>query len=134
MGKPLIFNLKQNLTYSTEEVDTGKTWIDGKKIYRKVLELNLDAGGSNLIDLSSLNISEVFFDFSKSYYIWSQQNRIVPIVSTDVASTTSSSTVVAQNQIGIYYNTSEKILHCEFGNARPIRKGIITIEYTKTTE
>ena len=24
-------------TYSTNEVDTGKTWVDGKKIYRKVL-------------------------------------------------------------------------------------------------
>lgn len=42
MGKPLILNLKQNLTYSTEEVDTGKIWIDGKKIYRKVLEFTSD--------------------------------------------------------------------------------------------
>lgn len=26
-------------TYSTDEIDTGKTWIDGKKIYRKVLAI-----------------------------------------------------------------------------------------------
>jgi hypothetical protein len=27
---------QKNLVYSQEETDTGKTWIDGKKIYRKV--------------------------------------------------------------------------------------------------
>lgn len=132
MGKPLILQLKQNLIYSTEETDTGKTWIDGKKIYRKVISFNLDNGDTNLIDLSSLNISEIFFDLSKSYYIWSQQNRIIPIISTNVDVEAVSATDVAQKQTGIYYNTSEQILHCEFGNARSIQKGIITIEYTKT--
>lgn len=29
-------------TYSTEEVKTGETWIDGKPIYRKVFELTSD--------------------------------------------------------------------------------------------
>ena len=28
------------LSYSTEEVNTGKKWIDGKPIYRKVLNIN----------------------------------------------------------------------------------------------
>ena len=30
--------LLNNQRYSTDEIDTGKTWIDGKKIYRKVVE------------------------------------------------------------------------------------------------
>ena len=30
----------KNFTYSTEEVDTGEKWIDGKPIYRKVLNIN----------------------------------------------------------------------------------------------
>lgn len=32
--------LLNNQKYSTDEIDTGKTWIDGKKIYRKVVELS----------------------------------------------------------------------------------------------
>ena len=133
-GKVLNEKLTALKTYNAEEIDTGEIWIDGKKIYRKVISFNLDNGDTNLIDLSSLNISEIFFDLSKSYYIWSQQNRIIPIISTNVDMAAVSATDVAQKQTGIYYNTSEQILHCEFGNARPIRKGIITIEYTKKTE
>lgn len=30
--------IKQLGTYSTDETDTGMTWINGKKIYRKVLD------------------------------------------------------------------------------------------------
>lgn len=30
--------LLNNQRYSTDEIDTGKTWIDGKKIYRKVVD------------------------------------------------------------------------------------------------
>lgn len=32
---------KVDNTYSTTETDTGKTWIDGKKIYRRVLEVSV---------------------------------------------------------------------------------------------
>ena len=32
--------------YSTSEIDTGKTWIDGKKIYRKVLTSTTPATGN----------------------------------------------------------------------------------------
>lgn len=31
---------ESNLEYSTSEVDTGKKWIDGKPIYRKVVSIN----------------------------------------------------------------------------------------------
>lgn len=30
----------KNFTYSTEEIDTGEKWIDGKPIYRKVININ----------------------------------------------------------------------------------------------
>ena len=32
-----ISGTTQNFNYSTSEVDTGSTWIDGKKIYQRVL-------------------------------------------------------------------------------------------------
>ena len=39
MSKPLILELKEKIRkYSkTEEVDTGETWVDGKKIYTKTI-------------------------------------------------------------------------------------------------
>lgn len=51
-------------TYSTTEIDTGKKWIDGKSIYRKVTSLvidvsspgdhNFDAGLSNVDTVTDL--------------------------------------------------------------------------------
>lgn len=32
--------INKNFTYSTEEVDTGEKWIDGKPIYRLVFPIN----------------------------------------------------------------------------------------------
>lgn len=32
--------IDKNFTYSTEEVDTGEKWIDGKPIYRKVINIS----------------------------------------------------------------------------------------------
>jgi hypothetical protein len=36
----VINTLNEQRSYSTEEVNTGKKWIDGKPIYRKVLNIN----------------------------------------------------------------------------------------------
>ena len=41
--------------YSTSEVDTGKTWIDGKKIYRKVYNGTISASGQTLITASNVD-------------------------------------------------------------------------------
>ena len=70
-GNATLFNKLQNNieeaiddTYSTEETFTGKYWIDGKKIYRKVISVSnreisnatlISTGVSNLKDLISLN-------------------------------------------------------------------------------
>jgi hypothetical protein len=41
----VINTLNEERSYSTEEVNTGKKWIDGKPIYRKVVK-NLSFGGT----------------------------------------------------------------------------------------
>ena len=60
---------RQPLTYSTTETDTGKTWIDGKPIYRKVFDglniavasdawrsvVQLDETPDTLIDCQDVN-------------------------------------------------------------------------------
>ena len=48
--------------YSTDEVDTGKVWIDGKKIYRKVITgtATITANESRVIaNVASLNIKHI---------------------------------------------------------------------------
>ena len=46
-------------TYSTSEIDTGKTWIDGKPIYRKVIKiLNIpvsDTKNEQVVSLSNVD-------------------------------------------------------------------------------
>nr|DAJ09198.1 MAG TPA: hypothetical protein [Caudoviricetes sp.] len=51
-GKILNDKITNTNTYSTEEVNTGKKWIDGKDIYRKVITQN----NANQINLTNLSI------------------------------------------------------------------------------
>lgn len=44
-------------TYSTEEINTGKKWIDGKPIYSKTITYTVTGGTTT--DISSLNIETV---------------------------------------------------------------------------
>lgn len=57
--------ITNNNTYSTDEVLTGKTWVDGKPIYRKVFTELLTTSlvnprqWNNLLNVSDLNIDSV---------------------------------------------------------------------------
>ena len=53
-----INTIKDELTYSTEETMTGKTWIDGKPIYRKTYYSSTNWASNNVIGTLS-NVSEV---------------------------------------------------------------------------
>lgn len=46
-------------SYSTSEVDTGKTWIDGKKIYRKVISDTLGTTNGTWKDISLFSTNYV---------------------------------------------------------------------------
>lgn len=105
-------------TYSTSEMKIG-TWIDGKPIYRKVLELS-NPSSQTLADLSTYNI-----DYMK-----------------DIRYTTSR--INTQDFNNIYQNTSEfiRIFYKTDNNTLQFR-GIdvstiysitIILEYTKTTD
>ena len=56
-------------TYSTSEIDTGKTWIDGKHIYRKMIDTTV---GNAETDLNALNCDFVInlSGWYKSNYDW----------------------------------------------------------------
>ena len=56
-------------TYSTEEVKTGETWIDGKPIYRKVVYVNNLA--NNTVKTVSCNIgANIINQMIKQNLIW----------------------------------------------------------------
>jgi hypothetical protein len=50
----VVAQLNEERSYSTEEVNTGKKWIDGKDIYRKTVYIASTSSGS--LDISSMNI------------------------------------------------------------------------------
>lgn len=65
-------------SYSTEEVATGKKWIDGKMIYRKVLDETFNATTSDTLipNTSGLNIDSIV---SSKWYIPSEKMYLAVI-------------------------------------------------------
>lgn len=58
--------------YSTTEQDTGKTWIDGKKIYRKVIQETISTSGTHNISIGESNLSTrmiKYWHFATGSYI-----------------------------------------------------------------
>lgn len=106
--------------YSTTEVKTNKTWIDGKPIYRKVITYNyaegsttasIPSGISNLDKVVLLNpiMLRSASDFEINYY--------------------SSSS----DYLRTFYRYSTNAIEVRSSAASPNTVFYITIEYTKTT-
>ena len=111
-------------SYSTDEVKTGGKWIDGKPIYRKVV---------NFGALPNATIKEVSFDninadtFVKIEGIaMSNSGTAVTIPFTDTSSATQSITIII--------NSSSVSINTGTTNRSDYTKCYITIEYTKTTD
>ena len=108
-------------TYSTNEIDTGKTWIDGKKIYRIVVPFTTGTSiGSWLSENVSIsNIDTILpnweLNINYSNYWYKVPNDIVVEVRISSSST--------QLSIGYYMNGAG------FAGAN----AIAIIEYTKST-
>lgn len=112
---------QKNLVYSQEETDTGKIWIDGKKIYRKVV----DCGGllnsvlkkvpHNLQNLKSIvNMSAITIDIAN--------NKFIPL----------SYANISPYQISIAINGD----NIELGTSTDrtnFTQTFVILEYTKTT-
>ena len=108
--------------YSTSEVKTGDVWIDGKPIYRKVVQFTLISGiGWTYYNHNISNIDEIILLtglYKTSAPTW------VCIGGSIRASNVGTWLVGDKTRIGIYSDTSE-------GQNRP---ATVTIEYTKTTD
>ena len=65
--------------YSTEEVDTGVKWVDGKTIYRKTYNIGDATSTKQLIDTLGSDLSEVIDYFGSWNYQLSSQNEFRPL-------------------------------------------------------
>ena len=60
--------------YSTNEVNTGKTWIDGKPIYRRVVDAGTSSGSGytnvnhNIANIDTLCFYQAYMNDSGSIY------------------------------------------------------------------
>lgn len=111
-------------SYSTTEVKTNKTWIDGRPIYRKVIRYtNAMTAGSNNIPHNISNIGTIVnvygycpFGTQNPYFLGAMQSA------TKFLSIRSATTTTIGVDVG-----------SEWGNSFTLGC-IITIEYTKTTD
>lgn len=124
--KQALYNVKdaeaqKSLVYSQNETDTGKIWIDGKKIYRKVILLPAIAKKTEqYIDLSSLEASTYIqiYGFTKI-----KDNYFIPLLNSD-----------EQNpSLNTFVAITDNRLRFINGENREILSGFVVLEYTKTT-
>lgn len=116
----------KNLTYSTTEIDTGKKWINGEPIYRKVItNISIPQATTKIIDSTLTNsyIDTLVF-LQGSYTVTSNSyKRIIPWVDrSDVTA-----------QIGVTVTVNGLQLNCG-NNAGVGTAGIVIVEYTKATD
>lgn len=121
-----LYNVKdaeaqKSLVYSQNETDTGKIWIDGKKIYRKVINCGaLQNDTLKTIPTNIVNLDEVITitakTTSKAY------NITTPIPYTSVGGK-KKVIYIQNNNIYIYIDAVEEFYD----------ECIAILEYTKTT-
>ncbi len=110
-------------TYSTEEINTGKKWIDGKPIYRKVI----DCGAllNNTIKTVAHNISNLdFVIFLNGTSYSSTTGNYFPLPY--VADSLQAIVKIWATDTNIYLQTT--------ADRTDYTKTYVTIEYTKTTD
>lgn len=121
-----LYNVKdaeaqKSLVYSQNETDTGKIWIDGKKIYRKVILLPAIAKNTeHKIDLSSLAASSYIQLYG---FVKTGNNYFIPLLNSDEQTPT----------LNTFIGITDNVLRLINGAEREILSGFVVLEYTKTT-
>ena len=141
---PSVAAVNKGNTYSTEETFTGKHWIDGKKIYRKVVKLTIETiSGETTVIHKTLahnipNIETVFTDFGHSYFIRHVKgsgalltmplNPVLSVISSTGVEHRNARWIFASNTNIEYYLGNYAVFENETVDI------ICTVEYTKTTD
>ncbi len=116
---PSVKSVKNAHKYSTNEIKTGETWIDGKPLYTKTINFgNLPNNANKNVEHEIQNYDVIFVDFSASY------------------ATNNSGQFQGVNSVGLglttYINGGDVV--CITNSDRTSWVAVITIKYTKTTD
>ena len=106
-------------SYSTSEVKTGDTWIDGKPIYRKVLTGNTPSTSNTLL-YSATNIEEIVNSYG---WVQTQSSTTKKISVNSYSNDGEYNNISLTVGTGIYFNGSYVL-------GKPYK---IVIEYTKSS-
>lgn len=110
-------------SYSTQEVKTGGTWIDGKPIYRKTIDCGALPNNSYKNVNHNITDLDIIIDcYGEAIEVSGGNARIV---------LPNASTILA-NAIEIYLNSMYVVI--QTGGDRSGYNGYVTVEYTKTTD
>lgn len=101
--------------YSTDEVDTGRKWIDGKTIYRKSYDTTSVSNGTILDPVLNMSYIDTIISTYGSYFTSSEKR---PLPTTNSAS-----------QLVTIYSVSNglKLLN----DVSQVNRIVLTIEFTK---
>ena len=126
MSKPLILDLKEKITdlttYSTEEVKTGEKWVDGKPIYKKVVQVTLSDTNSHATPHNIANVDKIWLTEDGSF-LWVDNTSIPANYYRD-----SSAYIWAfVSTTNVQYRTNA----AGWANNKPM---YLTLKYTKTTD
>ena len=115
--------IKDLNTFSANEIDTGMTWYDGKKIYRKVFTGNRSGNAETVISYSNVNVDSIT---NITPLLYSDNNALIytaPYYNT------------SDDNWRIYTNLGNKRINLNCGSSYPGRNGkyIVIMEYTKTS-
>ena len=105
-----------SLSYSTQEVKTGGTWIDGKPIYRKVVDIG------TLTDTTSKTVPHNIQNLNK-------------VLETKLVANDSTNYIVCNfggKELKVYIDAANVIITSD--NNFTGYSGYVIIEYTKTTD
>ena len=111
----MVHTMRVQDSYSTEEVNTGKTWIDGKPIYRRVYNISLTFNGDTWKDSGITNTTIDVITYSCCFgYDIAYPNQLTKFGATMVSKNTN-------NKLMVWLYNRGSVSH-------------ILIEYTKTTD
>ena len=112
-----------NNNYSTNEIDTGSTWIDGKRIYRKVVSCGALPNGTSKSVAHGISNLEHFVTIAGIAWGSAGSDSIpLPLVSMSGK----------QYDVGIFCNTTNIVLECGANRSSFVNTYAI-LEYTKTS-
>lgn len=112
---------QKNLVYSQEETDTGKIWIDGKKIYRKIFLFGNIA--KNTISDKSITDLNIDTKITMTGGVVFTTDAWHPLNYSDEQ----------KAELNVYCGINDSALYLKTGNGREIKSAIVILEYTKTT-